>query len=88
MAQQQCINCRCRLVALAAVLLVFALGNFVLLHLLPIGPAGSLLRFSWPYLGTALVALWVYRPRPAQRLRALPLLLTWQLRPSRHPLLA
>ena len=89
MAQRQCINWRCRLVALAAVLLVFALGNFVLLHLLPIGPAGSLLRFSWPYLGTALVAaLWVYRPRPVRQHQAAPLLLAWQPRPSRHPLLA
>ncbi|MCI1186574.1 hypothetical protein MON38_04030 [Hymenobacter sp. DH14] len=89
MAQQQCITWRCRLLALAAVLLVFALGNFALLHLLPIGPASSLLRFSWPYLGTALAAaLWVYRPQPAQRRQAAPLLLTWQPRPSRHPLLA
>jgi len=89
MAQQQCITWRCRLLALAAVLLVFALGNFALLNLLPIGPASSLLRFSWPYLGTALVAaLWVYRPQTAQRRPAAPLLLAWQPRPSRHPLLA
>ena len=89
MAQRQCNSWRCRLVALAAVLLVFALGNYALLHLLPIGPADSLLRFSWPYLGTALVAaLWVYRPRPVRQHQAAPLLLAWQPRPSRHPLLA
>lgn len=90
LAQRQCINWRCRLVALAAVLLVFALGNFTLLHLLPIGPAGSLLRFSWPYLGTALVAaLWVYRPRPAQRrVQKARLLLAWQPRAARWPLVA
>lgn len=89
LAQRQCINWRCRLVVLAAVLLVFALGNFALLHLLPIGPAGSLLRFSWPYLGTALVAaLWLYRPRPARPQLAAALLLAWQPRATRWPLLA
>ena len=89
LAQRQCINWRCRLVALAAVLLVFALGNFTLLHLLPIGPATSLLRFSWPYLGTALLAaLWVYRPRPVRRQFGAPLLLTWQPRASHWPLVA
>ena len=89
MAQRQCINWRCRLVALAAVLLVFALGNFTLLHLLPIGPATSLLRFSWPYLGSALLAaLWVYRLRPVRRPFGAPLLLTWQPRASHWPLVA
>ncbi|MET4074884.1 hypothetical protein [Hymenobacter sp. UYCo722] len=89
LAQRQCTNWRCRLLALAAVLLVFALGNFALLHLLPIGPAGSLLRFSWPYLGTALVAaLWVFRPRPVRRPQAAHLLLAWQPRPTRWPVLA
>ncbi|GAB3650663.1 hypothetical protein GCM10027594_25910 [Hymenobacter agri] len=89
MAQQQCVNWRCRLVALATVLLVFALGNFTLLHLLPIGPASSLLHFSWPYLGTALVAaLWVYRPQRVQQRQAAPLLLSWQPRPSRRSMLA
>ena len=89
MAQRQCNSWRCRLVVLAAVLLVFALGNFTLLHLLPIGPASSLLPFSWPYLGTALVAaLWVYRPQPARQQQAALLLQTWQPQPSRHPLLA
>ena len=89
MAQRQCLNWRCRLVALAAVLLVFALGNFALLHLLPIGPASSLLRFSWPYLGTALAAaLWVYRPQPKRQLQTAPLLLTWHPRPTRWPLVA
>ena len=89
MAQQQCTNWRCRLLALAAVLLVFALGNFALLHLLPIGPASSLLHFSWPYLGTALAAaLWLYRPRPARQRLAAPLLLRWQPQSSRWPLVA
>ena len=89
LAQRQCINWRCRLVVLAAVLLVFALGNFILPHLLPIGPASSLLSFSWPYLSTALVAaLWLYRPRPVKRLRAAPLLLAWRPQLSHHPLLA
>ena len=87
-AQRQCTSWHCRLLVLAAVLLVFALGNFTLLHLLPIGPASSLLRFSWPYLGTALLAaMWLYRPRPVKQQPA-RLLLTWQPRPSRHPLLA
>ena len=89
LAQRQCTSWRCRLLVLAAVLLVFALGNFTLLHLLPIGPASSLLRFSWPYLGTALVsALWLYRPRPERQLRSAPLLLTWQPRASRWPVVA
>ena len=89
MAQRQCTGWRCRLLALASVLLVFALGNFALLHLLPIGPASSLLRFSWPYLGTALVAaLWLYRPQPAPRQPAARLLLAWQPRATRWPLVA
>ena len=89
LAQRQCTSWRCRLLALAAVLIVFAVGNFVLLRLLPIGPASSLLRFSWPYLGTALgAALWVYRPHPVRRQLAAPLLLTWQPRPARWPVLA
>ena len=74
---------------LAGVLLVFALGNFALLHLLPIGPASSLLRYSWPYLGTALAAaLWVYRPRPVRQPQVSPLLLAWQPRATRWPVLA
>ena len=89
LAQRQCTNWRCRLLVLAAVLLVFALGNFVLLRLLPIGPASSLLCFSWPYLGTALLAaLWIYRPQTVRQLRSAPLLLTWQPRPTRSPVLA
>lgn len=46
LAQRQCASWRYRLLALAAVLLVFALGSFALLHLLPIGPAASLPHFS------------------------------------------
>lgn len=90
LAQQQCTTSRCRLLALLAVVVLFVLGNSALLYLLPIGPASSLLRFSWPYLGTALMAaLWVYRPQPMrQPLRSAPLLLSWQPRASRHPLLA
>ena len=66
LVQRMCAGWRCRLTALAGVLLVFALGNFVLLKLLPIGPASSLLSLSRPYLGAALAAtLWLYRPRPA-----------------------
>ena len=89
MAQRQCTSWRCRLVVLAAVLLVFALGNAALLHSLPIGPASSLLRFSWPYLGTALAAaLWLYRPQPARRPQSAQLLLAWQPRATRWPLVA
>lgn len=89
LAQRQCISWRCRLIALVAVLVVFALGNFVLLHLLPIGPASSLLRFSWPYLGTALAtAMWVYRPQPARQRPAARLLLVWRPRAARWPLVA
>ncbi|GAA4025662.1 hypothetical protein GCM10022409_07080 [Hymenobacter glaciei] len=88
LAQRRCTNWRCRLLVLAAVLLIFALGNSALLQLLPIGPASSLLRFSWPYLGTALAAaLWVYRPRPVRQQAAAPLLLRWQPRAARWPLL-
>ena len=87
LAQRQCTSWRCRLLALAGVLLAFALGNFALLHWLPIGPASSLLRFSWPYLGTALLAaLWLYRPRPVRPQPAA--LLAWQPRPARWPLMA
>ena len=65
LVQRMCAGWRCRLTALAGVLLVFALGNFLLLKLLPIGPASSLLSLSRPYLGAALAAtLWLYRPRP------------------------
>ena len=89
LAQRQCTNWRCRLLVLATVLLVFALGNFALLSLLPIGPAGILLRFSWPYLGTALLAaLWVYRPRPKHKLQAARLVLKWQPRAARWPVMA
>ena len=89
LAQRQCTSWRCRVLVLAAVLAVFALGNYALLHLLPIGPASSLLRFSVPYLGTALLAaLWVYRPRPVRQQPAAYLLLKWKPRPTRHPVLA
>jgi hypothetical protein len=89
MAQRQCTSWRCRLLVLAAVLLVFALGNATLLHVLPIGPASSLLRFSGPYLGTALgAALWVYRPRPERQPQTAQFLLAWQPRAARWPLVA
>jgi len=55
---------RCRLLALAGVLVVFAVANMALLHWLPIGPLSSLLSFSRPYLGAAVLAVaWLYRPR-------------------------
>ena len=65
LGQRLCTGWKCRLMALIGVTLVFALGNFLLLKLLPIGPASSLLSFSRPYLGAAMLAvMWLYHPRP------------------------
>ena len=68
LGQRLCTGWKCRLLALTGVVLVFALGNFMLLKLLPIGPVSSLLSVSRPYLGAAMLAvMWLYRPRPALR---------------------
>lgn len=73
LAQRACTGLRCRLVALAAVVLVFGLANFLLLHLLPLGSLSSVISVSKPYLLAALLAAaWVYRPAAAQRLKARP----------------
>ena len=68
LGQRLCTGWKCRLLALTGVVLVFALSNFVLLKLLPIGPVSSLLSVSHPYLGAAMLAvMWLYRPRPLLR---------------------
>lgn len=64
LSQRACSSLRCRLMALSGVVVVFAVANFSLLHWLPIGSFSSLLSFSRPYLGSAiLVVAWLYRPR-------------------------
>ena len=64
MSRHACTELRCRLLALTGVLVVFAVANMALLHWLPIGPLNSLLSFSRPYLGAAVLAVaWLYRPR-------------------------
>jgi hypothetical protein len=71
LAQRLCTGWKCRIMALLGVMLVFALGNFMLLELLPIGPVSSLLSVSRPYLGAAVLAvMWLYRPQPARRVAA------------------
>lgn len=65
-AQSYCTGWRCRLTALTVVILGYAASNYLLINLLPIGPIGSLLSISQPYLVAAVLAvMWVYRPRPA-----------------------
>ncbi len=64
MSRCACTELRCRLLALAGVLVVFGVAHMALLHWLPIGSPSSLLSFSRPYLGTAVLAVaWLYRPR-------------------------
>ncbi|OGX85928.1 hypothetical protein BEN47_13830 [Hymenobacter lapidarius] len=64
MSRHACTELRCRLLALAGVLVVFGVAHMALLHWLPIGPPSSLLSFSRPYLGAAVLAVaWLYRPR-------------------------
>jgi hypothetical protein len=59
---------RCRLMAIATVLVVFMLANLLLLQWLPIGPLDSLLSISKPYLGAAFLAvMWLYGPAPTSR---------------------
>ncbi|MBO2011403.1 hypothetical protein [Hymenobacter negativus] len=68
LAQAYCTGWRCRLTALVVVLLSFAIGNYLLINMLPIGPVSSLLSISKPYLvATVLAVMWVYRPRPAAK---------------------
>jgi hypothetical protein len=63
-AQRTCTGWQCRLLVLVGVLVVFAIANLSLLYLLPIGPISSLVGFSQPYLGAAILAIaWLYRPR-------------------------
>lgn len=63
-AQRACTGWKCRLMVLMGVLVVFAIANLSLVYLLPIGPLSSLLVFSQPYLGAAVLAIaWLYRPR-------------------------
>jgi len=66
LAQHHCNAWRCRLSALAVVLLGFCAANYLLMTQLPLGPVSSLLSISRPYLVAAVLAvMWVYRPRPA-----------------------
>lgn len=68
LAQNHCTGWRCRLTALAVVLVGFAGSNYLLLHLLPIGPVSSLLSITQPYLAaTVLAVMWVFRPRTASK---------------------
>lgn len=65
MAQRYCTGWRCRLTALAVVVLGYAAGNYLLSNLLPAGSISSLLSISQPYLAAAVLAvMWLYRPRP------------------------
>ncbi|MFD2721483.1 hypothetical protein ACFST9_22405 [Hymenobacter monticola] len=83
LAQRACTGWRCRLTALAGVLLAFAGANALLLYGLPLGSPASLLSLTWPYLAAALLTVaWLYRPRlAAKRLsRPAPLLSTWRQR--------
>jgi hypothetical protein len=94
LAQRACTGWKCRLTALAGVLLAFGAANYLLLHWLPLGPAESLLRMTWPYLAAALAAIaWLYWPVPmaAQRAnrkpaRSAPLLNAWRQRANKQPL--
>jgi hypothetical protein len=79
LAQQACTGWRCRLTALAGVLLAFvaANGSCTGCHW------ARLLSLTWPYLAAALLTVaWLYRPRlTAKRLsRPAPLLSTWRQR--------
>ncbi len=68
LSRRVCTGWRCRVVAVAGGLLVFALGNFLLLKWLPIGSLNSLFSFSRPYLGAALLAMaWLYRSQAAAK---------------------
>jgi hypothetical protein len=67
-AQSYCTGWRCRLTALAVVLLGYTASNYLLMSLLPIGPLSSLLSISQPYLAAAVLAvMWVYRPQLAPK---------------------
>jgi hypothetical protein len=64
LAQTVCTGWRCRLAAGAVAVLGFLAGNYLLVEMLPIGPASSLFIISRPYLAAALLAVaWMYRPR-------------------------
>ncbi|MDO7852891.1 hypothetical protein [Hymenobacter convexus] len=94
LAQRACTGWKCRLTALAGVLLAFAAANYLLLHWLPLGPPESLLRMTWPYLAAAVLTVaWLYWPQPvAGRLarprpsRSAPLLSAWRQRAAKQPL--
>ncbi|MFC6224056.1 hypothetical protein ACFP2F_12470 [Hymenobacter artigasi] len=96
LAQRICTGWRCQLLAVAGVVTVFGVANYLLLQWLPIGSFGTLLTFSRPYLGAALLAVaWLYRPQSAGQpataklSRPAPLLNSWCIRtPRRRPLLA
>ncbi|MDO7846899.1 hypothetical protein Q5H92_11065 [Hymenobacter sp. M29] len=94
LAQRACTSWKCRLTALAGVLLAFAAANYLLLHWLPLGPPESLLRMTWPYLaGAVLTVAWLYWPQSvAGRLarprssRPAPLLSAWRQRAAKQPM--
>ncbi len=61
-----CIGWFCRTTAVSGAVVAFFLANYLFLKLLPLGPLGSLLSISGPYLGAALLSVaWIYRPAPA-----------------------
>lgn len=58
-----CIGWFCRTTAVTGAVVAFFLANYLFLKLLPLGPLGSLLSISGPYLCAALLAVgWIYRP--------------------------
>lgn len=96
LAQRICTGWRCQLLAVAGVVTVFGAANYLLLEWLPIGSFSTLLAFSRPYLGAALLSVaWLYRPQSARQpasaklSRPAPLLNSWSIQPVRHrPVLA
>ena len=75
LAQRHCAGWKCRLTALAVVLLGYSAGNYLLMNLLPIGPVSSLLSVSQPYLIAAVLSvIWLYRPRPTLQAARLPIM--------------
>lgn len=69
-----CIGWFCRTTAGVGAVVAFFLANYLLLKLLLIGPLGSLLSISGPYLCAVLLAVgWIYRPAPARAHRSLQL---------------
>ncbi|MGI4884358.1 MAG: hypothetical protein ACRYFR_05300 [Janthinobacterium lividum] len=66
LANRFCISWFCRTTAGVGAVVAFFLTNYLFLKFLPLGPLGSLLSVSGPYLCAALLAVaWIYRPAMA-----------------------